>query len=800
MRITYQGLPVLRAEFNRSPGLMPGRGFVLILREFISEIKVSYSPVPTIADKEVFWPVGMLPPPAASVTDTPATTTTEGKVRWVGDLVFDSTDEKEGSGENEVTVRRMYVDKSGMQEEDFDAFDDGNKLAVVRVNLVDSRVFWTTAGEVSGYFNVVKESGLPDPSSMTPDGTLWSYQDLLNMAVEGLATSPVLSFTDGDVSTVPPPMNMVWDHDNPAVVLRELLERGGFEIVLHLDDTVGIYRENASFDDRTFQARRSVTVPADMVEQRSESVSFNHHAAVVRVLGKRTRVNITVPMVPVFTDSDGNLRPLTNAALNDANISVGGGQRADTATLAKWVLGKPQNAYSLAPSEKLMLEDAFRTFIIAPAAFLEGSQTQAFDFSSATHPLLPMLPYMVKHDQEGQEPVEKGIRVRAMTYYEQSFENRGSLQNAIGQFIANQNVEIAFMENKVEDLGKQKADLLEKLDNLSSDELTNPTILETPSEGSIAFRTTVDTLASLGKPTFPRVQLDSAVNNFDEVRAQFRKKQTLALQGLIEKIDNAIEALESQGEAMVEYLNTVENNRTAILDNVAFREFFKLSFTAGMFRHPPGSYEVFPEKGIVKFNDPIIMMSNIGAIDPDGAEALPPDAIPVLVQFSYLLKNYTGTDRASWLYIHEPDGDVELIGKNALVNIPPRVVRNEDLGRYMGDDGAAVDAAYDTSMEAGAKATAVREFNVKRSEVGTRYKFKHFWQIEAAPPVSNIVIGTEGDVARTFVAVNDPEEPLLGYPSLRQQKEKFEELQARLVERTIRDLARRDQIKRARDS
>jgi hypothetical protein len=228
-----------------------------------------------------------------------------------------------------------------------------------------------------------------------------------------------------------------------------------------------------------------------------------------------------------------------------------------------------------------------------------------------------------------------------------------------------------------------------------------------------------------------------------------------------------------------------------VLDRAEFRKFFKLAITAGLHEYPEGDFEVDPVRGIVRFNDPIYMLENVATDDSDSAKTFPPESVFVQVAFSFEHKTDTGLDHSSYLFGFDPDSDdgVAIIGQNVRSDIPPVPIRDDRITEFRDLNGDNIDPNHQRNMEDAARAVAVRQFNIRRSEFGKKYHLGHFWPIEAVPPVTNLVIGTDGDTPETWAIVNDVEEPLLGYPSLRQAREKFNEVLARLSDKHLAERA-----------
>jgi len=792
MRITYQGLPCLRAEISRAPGLAPGRGYVLIERKYVPEIAIRYNRIGIQQSRQVFWPVGAYPQPAESTAGTPPGEYAQnGALNFVGDLVFDSSDEAEGSGDNVVTIRRMYVDTTGIEEVDVDAFDGEFRSPVVKVNLVDSRAFWTTGGEVTGSYNRVMPAGTLEPGSMKKGTEFWSLRDFIEKAVSALPTSPLITHFDGEASATPAPLDEDWrPFRNPVVVFDHLLKLGGFTVGLHWDDTVGIYRENVTFRERTFigaSTGSTFEVPRRMVTKDSRAVRYNHHSILTRVWGKPIRVNTTATLFPVFTDREGKYRPLTDRALAAAGMTVGG-QRATVENLARWVLRKVSVSARSDPAEKRFLEGAFRTFMIAPAALPEKNAVSSWDFDAAEYPTLPMLPYVARNKDEGGRPVELGFRVAAMTFYEQTFPDKNGLDQAIDQFVESIALEIQRIDQANADIDDQIKEIFEKLEKLGLNQDAIDILLSTPEEDLAAFYTIIEAYATLGEGTFP--PKPENVGDVDETKdsiaqASLRNKQTFRLAVLVNSLRETKARNREQRDKLEEYLDRATANRSKLIDRAEFRKFFKLAYTAGVVEYPKDAYEVVPEKGIVVFNDPIFLLDEIGMDDIDGGSQAEPGNVWARIRYSYEMRTDIGTEYTNFLFAFDPasPGGVKKIGKNAAVAVAPVPIHDDRIAEYRNEDGKSIDPKFDESMEQAARQAAIKEFNVRRSEFARKYTFAHFWNIEAVPPVSNLVIGTDGDVSQTWVAVNDVEEPLLGYPSLRQAREKFNAVLAAMVER-----------------
>lgn len=781
MKVIYQGIECLSGEMNRSPGLYPGRGHVLIRRELITALKVKHSPAGVVLAKNQLWPAGNREGTLETIQPgAPSANAVNGVLNFFGDLVFDSSDEDGGTDKNVRVFSHIYLDRSAIEEEDVDAYDESGKISVVRVNLIDSRHLWAIMGEFSGRFNVITASGTPDITSLKGGTERWSYLDLLERAVDGLGNSPIITFRHTDLGEVQAPSGLEYHFEPTLNVVRQLLDFGGFVIGLHDDDTIGIYRPNVGHTELTFRSiddNSTFTVGREFCEDMRGTVSWHPRPALVRVVGAFRRQNMSCSMIPVFTDRRGKLRPLNDEALNQAGMTIAGAP-ATVAILVQWITGRPQNAPIISvEDEERLLDEAFRLYMISSAATTEAKPLFSWDFSKTPHPFLPMKARVQPPDEDHLQPFETAPRVYAMRYRQRMFDSAATLAEALAKY--SESLDVAIDDAKfrrdaakfrlTENIAKQNKVVAAIAENLAN-------TIETPS-------------AELPEETQLTIKLSQELGILNTAGAELiaspfyhsdtAQSSSLQPQGLWAALGIEMEMINLEVAEWDDFIARREKTKlliqtaqSAVIGSVGFREFFKMHFSLGHFLVPEGMYQLIPDKGIVRFQEPLFVINSLVAQDLDSTFSLDPRDAGVRIQFSYDLHRGAMHDRVSWLFAPNPEdlGAPKFGGKNADCDLPPMPIRNENLREYLDENGASVSDEYDSKMQTAASFNAAPLLSVERTRQGFNYRLFHFWKVDAIPPVSSLVIGTEGENPRTFVAVNSPEEAILGYPSQRRNE------------------------------
>lgn len=243
---------------------------------------------------------------------------------------------------------------------------------VSRFVIFDRRWRWRKGIPVTGAYNV------RDPSGSIISATQKTLQQLATILFTafGESTADVSLITSTEYPMV------VWDRDNPADELAELLEERGYVISMLANDTVKVYPAGAG-----------ATLPVnDDVVTVSISVDPPEVPDIIRAIGNRTYCQSMLKAIAVGKDTDGTIKPISMLSYSPGIGSTGW----DGCDLVTFAYITDPNARDLA------METVGRWFQVVSQA--DGSQALSFggvDYLpgeitvSDVSQLFPLKPYLL---------------------------------------------------------------------------------------------------------------------------------------------------------------------------------------------------------------------------------------------------------------------------------------------------------------------------------------------------------------------------------------------------------------------